>query len=353
MLYFDEYGNTGPDLTNVSQPYFAVASVRMADDEIARLKKDIGYCEWGKELHFKSMYTNPQGRQMLDKIFNHPLLDSNHVLLSFAYKRYCIYAQIVDMLVETRYYNEGINLYEGAVNLVLANGLYYYAIQHPNKDLVAEFENNFVTMVRTPSVVSIADFYRTTDKLRRDTATEFVFFKMLSEISCTMPYIKEALSVSKFHIDLTIPLFSVSVQEWYKRTGEKENISFDSSEPFFVNKKFMEYLRDMDVPETAVGYGKSKHVYPLPVGKMEIVRSHEVFGIQLADLFASALVFALTPRDDKFQLYQNKIRLLPIFQKVELNIAPSSEDLIEERMKETAEIDPITFLCKYGDNAKI
>ena len=132
MLYFDESGYTGPDLTNVSQPYFALASVRMADDEIARLKKDIGYCEWGKELHFKSMYTNPQGRQMLDKIFNHPLLDSNHVLLSFAYKRYCIYAQIVDMLVETRYYNEGINLYEGAVNLVLANGLYYYAIQHPN-----------------------------------------------------------------------------------------------------------------------------------------------------------------------------------------------------------------------------
>ena len=73
MLYFDESGYTGPDLTNVSQPYFALASVRMADDEIARLKKDIGYCEWGKELHFKSMYTNPQGRQMLDKIFGNDI----------------------------------------------------------------------------------------------------------------------------------------------------------------------------------------------------------------------------------------------------------------------------------------
>ena len=87
MLYFDEAGYTGPDLTNKEQPYFALASIRMTDDEVACMKKDIGYCEWGKELHFKSMYTNPHGRVMLDKIFNHPLMDDNHVLPSFAYKR--------------------------------------------------------------------------------------------------------------------------------------------------------------------------------------------------------------------------------------------------------------------------
>ena len=166
MLYFDEAGYTGPDLTNSKQPYFSLASIRMTDEEIARMKKDIGYREWGKELHFKGMYKSYQGQKMLDKIFNHPLMDDNHVLPSFASKRYCIYANIVDILVETLYYNNGINLYEGAKNLILANGLYYFAILHPNKDLVTEFENCFVTMVREPSVESIANFYRTTDKLR-------------------------------------------------------------------------------------------------------------------------------------------------------------------------------------------
>lgn len=39
MLYFDESGYTGPDLTNVSQPYFALASVKITNDEIACLKK--------------------------------------------------------------------------------------------------------------------------------------------------------------------------------------------------------------------------------------------------------------------------------------------------------------------------
>ncbi|MFW8423653.1 hypothetical protein, partial [Klebsiella pneumoniae] len=86
---------------------------------------------------------------------------------------------------------------------------------------------------------------------------------------------KEALTHKKFYIDLTIPLFSVSIQEWYNKTKVKENVLFDSSEPFFANIEFMESLRDMEVPETVVGYGKGKHVYPLPVGNMEIAKSHE------------------------------------------------------------------------------
>ena len=74
MIYFDEAGYTGSDLTNSEQPYFALASIRMTDDEIIRMKNDIGYYEWGKELHFIKMYKNFQGRAMLDKIFNHPYI---------------------------------------------------------------------------------------------------------------------------------------------------------------------------------------------------------------------------------------------------------------------------------------
>lgn len=156
----------------------------------------------------------------------------------------------------------------------------------------------------------------------------------------------------KFYIDLTIPLFSVSIQEWYKRSREKDDVLFDSSEPFYANKNFMEYLRDMAVPETVVGYGKGKHIYPLPVGNMEIAKSHEEFGIQLADVYASALNFALTPRCDKFvkyqdKKYQDKIKQIPIFQNIRYNIAPSTNEFILERMKETAEIDPLDFICEH------
>lgn len=205
-------------------------------------------------------------------------------------------------------------------------------------------------MVRNPSEESIRNFYTTTDMLIDNANTESVFVKMLLEIPPTIRYVHEALNNKKFYLDLTIPLFSASIQEWYKKTGEKENVLFDSSEPFFANKTFTESLRDMKVPETVVGYGTRKHVYPFPIGNIEIGKSHEKFGIQLADVFASALAFALTPRNDKFKKYQEKIIQLSIFQNIKLNIAPPTIECINERMKETAEIDPLVFLCQYGNN---
>lgn len=48
-------------------------------------------------------------------------------------------------------------------------------------------------------------------------------------------------------------------------------------------------------------------------------------------------------------LHTKDIVSMPIFQNIKLNIAPSTNDFIEERMKETAEIDPLVFLCEHSD----
>ena len=83
---------------------------------------------------------------------------------------------------------------------------------------------------------------------------------------------------------------------------------------------------------------------------MDLVESHNEFGIQIADIYASALNFILTPRTDKFIKYQKELKELYIFQHIQLNIAPSTNDFIEERMKETADIDPLEFLCNHQDD---
>ena len=103
----------------------------------------------------------------------------------------------------------------------------------------------------------------------------------------------------------------------------------------------------MDGEQTKVGYGDNKHVYPLPIGNLSIAKSHEEFGIQLADLYASALYFILTPRTDKYQKYQKELCEYPIFQIVEINIAPSSLNFIQNRMYDIEGIDPLDYICKH------
>jgi len=350
MLYFDESGYTGPDLINPEQPYFILASIRLTDDEVASIKDDIAYTKFGREMHFKNMYTNYEGREMLERIFLHPTMDSNHILLSYAEKRYCIYANIVNTLVETYYHKQGINLYKGGKHLYLANALYYSAFLHQDKALISDFEAGFVYMMRDPSPSSIQYFYELADKLKKNEYTTQFFSEMLSLVLLTDECIEEALPATKFSMDLTISLFSMMIQEWYKRTGLKEDVRFDSSEPFYANKSLLEGLKDMKIPETEVGSGISKHVYPFPVGEMRIAQSHSEFGIQLADVYASALNFILTPRRDKFSRYQEELSKLPIFQSIDLNVMPLSPDELKTRMEERLDIDPIEFLCHYWEN---
>lgn len=150
ILYFDESGFTGADLLCPQQPYFCLASVLFTDDELDIIKKDIGADKYGKELHFKNLHTNWEGREILKKLFTHPLLDKSHIITGVALKRYCIYAQIVDILIETYFFENGYNLYKGMQNVNLANALYCFAVSHNNKTMVREFEEAFVSMIRSP-----------------------------------------------------------------------------------------------------------------------------------------------------------------------------------------------------------
>lgn len=347
MLYFDEAGYTGQDLNNKEHPFFTLASVCISKEEESQIKKDIGFDKWRKEIHFSGMFKHPQGRPMLNELYHHPLLDKKRVKLAFADKRYCIYAQIVDTLIETFFHNVGINLYRGADNLLMANCMYYGAFIHPNKDLVDEFERDFVVMLRKPSVESVADFYRTTDKLRFDEDTQESYKELLSLIPQTIVCIKESVNRQPYFLDLTVPLFSESIQHWYRDTNVKHDVLFDNSKPFAFNLDMLSKLRDMKKEETRVGYGISKHVYPFPVGKMETGDSKQHFGIQLADAFASALNFIFTPRKDRYVKYQDYLKECSIFKEVEICIAPSSSDYISNRMKDVDGIDPLDFLSEH------
>lgn len=100
----------------------------------------------------------------------------------------------------------------------------------------------------------------------------------------------------------------------------------------------------MEGEKAKVRYGDKKHVYSLPIGNLLIAKSHEEFGIQLADLYASALYFFLNPRTDK---YQKELCEYPIFQKVEINIAPSPVKFIQNRMEDVEGVDPLDYICKH------
>ena len=347
-IYFDEAGYTGADLTNVSQPYFALASVRFTEEELATIRNDLGLDANTKEIHFKKLHTNWGGRGLLDRLFSHPLLDKKHIKTGIALKRFCIYAQIVDTIIETFFYSRGIDLYENQNNNKLANFLYAFSILHKNQELVSNFEKAFVEMLRKHSQDAVVKFYQSVDLLINDSATTDSFKELLSVIPSTIETVQDALvNNNPFYLDNTLPLFVALVEKWYTDTNAKDDIIFDNSKPIAFQKDLIEKLRDMPVDETEVGYDDRKHVFPLPIGNIQLASSTDYLGIQIADTIASAIVFILTNKNDKLQKYQQQLKGFDVFRETDVPLTPSTKEYLFKNIDASSDVNPLDFICEH------
>lgn len=352
-LYFDEAGYTGADLMNQDQPYFCLASVCFTDEELNKIKSDIGLDPSRNEIHFIKLHKSKAGRAVLRKLFSHYLLNKEHVVFGHALKRYCIYAQIVNTVIETFFYEHNINIYENRKNLLLANALYSFAVLHANQALVSSFENTFVDMMRNPKVETVAEFYRKTDELRINKDTCEQFQDLLSQIPITITTIKYAfVSNNPFYMDNTLTMFVSIMQKWYEKKRAEMNVKFDESKPIALQNKLIEELRDMDISETLVGYDERKHIYPLPMKQIDLVKSESFFGVQIADAIASAVVFILNNKNQKMVPFQNELKAMPLFQISDVNLAPSTLEYLTKEVDSTSDSDPIDFLCNHLSNLK-
>lgn len=347
-IYFDEAGYTGADLTNVSQPYFALASVRFTEEELAIIRNEIGLDSNTKEIHFKNLHTNWKGRDLLNKLFSHPLIDKKHIKTGVALKRFCIYAQIVDTIIESFLFSRGIDLYKNQNNNKLANFLYAFSILHKNQELVSNFEKAFVEMLRKHSQDAIEKFYQYVDLLINDSATTNSFKELLSTIPSTIETVQDALvNDNPFYLDNTLSLFVALVEKWYSNTKAKDEIIFDNSKPIAFQKDLIEKLRDMPVKETEVGYDDRKHVYPLPIGNIQLASSTDYLGIQIADTIASAIVFILTNKNVKLQKYQQQLQCFEVFRKTDLPLTPSTKEYLFKNIDTSSDINPLGFICEH------
>ena len=271
-----------------------------------------------------------------------------HIKTGIALKRFCIYAQIVDTIIETFLYSRGKDLYKNQNNNKLANFLYAFSVLHKNQELVSNFEKAFVEMLRKHSQDAVVKFYQSVDLLINDSATTDSFKELLSVIPSTIETVQDALVKNNpFYLDNTLPLFVALVEKWYTDTKAKDDIIFDNSKPIAFQKDLIEKLRDMPVDETEVGYDDRKHVFPLPIGNIQLASSTDYLGIQIADTIASAIVFILTNKNDKLQKYQQQLKGFDVFRETDVPLTPSTKEYLFKNIDTSSDVNPLDFICEH------
>ena len=103
----------------------------------------------------------------------------------------------------------------------------------------------------------------------------------------------------------------------------------------------------MPVAETKVGYDNRKHVFPLPIGNIQLASSTDYLGIQIADTIASAIVFILTNKNAKLQKFQQQLQGIEVFKETDVPLTPSTAEQLVKSIDTSSDVNPLDFICEH------
>lgn len=342
-IYFDESGNTGQDMLNKEQKVFVLASVNYNDKELEEIKEVF---EMSDEVHFKNLKNSSTGRKKIISFLNHKLIQEEHIIFYVAHKEFNVCGQITDLLIETVMFENGFDLYRHGKNIAYANWIYYFGNFFWDKTLYQDLIEKFVNMVRVKNVEAVNSFYIIASKLL-DSVKEKSVVKPIVDSERYITKIME--SIDKYSIDVTFSTFLVLCDKWYKKSKNKIDVKMDTSKQIEHYKHYIDHtekIAKMSPEVIEIGYDIRKITFPPQINSLEMVDSKNEFGVQCADLIASAISFMYNNENGKFAKFSKEIQESKLLQLSNANVLWPTHDVSPKAlgMEDGKGINPIDFM---------
>lgn len=351
-IYFDEAGNSGDNLLDKEQPIYVLSSHNFNEEETRRILGPLLLLN-NREIHFYNLCKSKKYHKSIIEVLNNNLLDCTRVVMTAADKRFALWCNIVDKLVEPFYagiLNEDMN--KGGQKLQLANILFGMQNKIDDKNLIEDFLQSFQNYYRERDLNKQEDYKNDflvalgrIEMIEDEDVREFFGY-----ISMCNTFGLWDSSGQKYSLDLSITEFNYSCKQWGKILQEKFNVFHDNSKQIDHWKEYIYFLSDERISETVVGYGDRKHIYPLKIQKLELIDSKTSIEIQLADLFASSLSYYLRKRkkgiEEPFldELAETRFFKLKCFMQIGAGLNMDSEKFAKEMLE--IGVDGVDFIVE-------
>lgn len=347
-IYFDEAGNSGDNLLDKEQPIYVLASHNFNEDETKKILSPLLFGA-DRELHFYKLYKSR--KYHIIKVLNNDLLDYSRIVVTSAHKRFALWCNIVDKMVEPFYafvLKEDMN--KGGKKLQLANILYWVQDKIGDRELIEDFLRSFQNYYREKDPEKQEehknDFLvalRRIEMIENEDIREFFGY-----ISLCNAYDLWDKPGQKYSLDFSLSKFNYSCNRWGEILRQNFTVYHDNSKQIEYWMDYINFMADNRIPETIAGYGDRKHVYPLKIEKLELVDSKTSFEIQLADLLASSVSYYLRKTlSGVSELFLNELTETRFFKlNCFMHIAPGLNLDTEKFAKEMQEdgVDGVDFI---------
>ena len=158
-IFSDESGYTGPNLTNVDQPYFVLATVSFQEHEAKAIRDSFFSAVRTQELKHGSLARNVKQHTMVLEYLKY-LHSCQHRLKMYVIdKEFATVAKIVDYLVESAAHKMGFNIYSDGTALRFANVLYHLLVIGETSVYRHGLLSRFEGMIRHGSRIRYDEFF--------------------------------------------------------------------------------------------------------------------------------------------------------------------------------------------------
>ena len=295
-IYCDEAGHTGKNLMDENQEFFVYAGLNLEGDlpdQILDFVKS-NYNYQGGEFKGKNLVKSSKGRKLIVQLFKEY---GSLARIVFHDKKYALACKIIEYGIEP--YLEGNNMlfYLTQLNKFLAYELYE---QFTKSDLAAENIYKDFYMILT------GDLTFDKSEMKKLVPTNSTI-KWILDIVYTNPQliIDEIGEFNRWVLDI-VTTSMIGIFSDFSKNGEALDITCDESQ--FFNNPIIEYINNMGVKDSRTEILGINLGYKLK-DNIKIENSKEVAGLQVADIFASSVFYALKNTNKEFS--ESILPLLP------------------------------------------
>ncbi|PHR47768.1 MAG: hypothetical protein COA32_07390 [Fluviicola sp.] len=335
-IFCDESGFTGDDLLQRDQPYFTYSAVQLDDDVTNEIIEYIhsNYNVQNKnEIKGKNLVQNSKGQKVIKYLFE---TYKDRVKLVFHDKKYALAGKIVEYGVEP-YLRSNSMFYRSKLHIYLTSGFYLDFII--KTESATEIFHDFVSLARR-KIRFEESIFNSETSIKGNLKWMFDLIQhnpdlLLNEIK----YHDKSLQ-SNWLLDLTTTSLFGLLTDWSKNGEELEVICDDSK--VFNNSAIIEAYNKMGLNNSKAEFLGTMIGFNL---KDDIINknSKDEKGLQIADVFSSALNYCLKNKDTEFGKQIIQVVLKDCLCKPEsFCIMPA----IKEEIKEYSE-DKLTFYHRF------
>lgn len=300
-IFADESGNTGEDLLSLDQPIFAVGSVHLTDEAAVDL---LSSTEIGDrpEWKFSRLRKSGPGRRSILQILNG--LSPATGKWAAAHKRYMISCKIVDSLLEPVLHAAGVNIYDKAGQVVLANAWHEAIPATLGEEGADRFFNLFVQMFRSRTSAAFNEFYTALEELTAGAPEPTA--EHLEVLLESRPHAEGFLLDPKADwddLDPAQPFLMPLLSAWDEEIGTPYSVIHDQVKGVERWQRMIEPYLFSPLPRRPVGHGERTWSLPLFATDVSFADSRDHPQLQVADILAGAANYwlrgLLTEPDDR------------------------------------------------------